>query len=107
MPRFEEIREILGQILQESPNCYWLYDQILNRLREVRPDILEGLVERGDKGYGRGGGEYYGPDSAIAHCLRDWPGCVDVQYLSGRDLQVADIKVDKDAMAIYRWIGST
>jgi hypothetical protein len=30
---------------------------------------------------------------------------VDVQYLSGRDLQIADIKADNDAMAIYRWIG--
>ena len=107
MPRFEEMREILGQILQESANCYWLYDQILNRLREVSPDILEGLEKRDGKSYGQGGGEYYGPDSAIAHCLRDWPDCVDVQYLSGRDLQIAEIKADNDAMAIYRWIGQT
>jgi hypothetical protein len=107
MSRFEELHQILGEILQENPSCYWLYGQILNRLREVRPDILEGLEERGDKGYGRGGGEYYGPNSAIAHCLQDWPECVDVQYLSGRGLQIADIEVDNDAMAIYRWIGET
>ncbi len=105
MPRSEELREVLGQILQQKPNCYWLYNQVLNRLREVRPDILDGLEEIGSKGYGRGGGEYYRPDSAIAHCLQDWPECVDVQYLSGLDLQIADIKVDNDAIAIYRWIG--
>jgi hypothetical protein len=105
MPRFEELRQILGQILQEKPNCYWLYDQILNRLRQVRPDIVEGLERRKDKSYGQGGGEYYGPQSAIAHCLRDWPECVDIQYLSGRDLKVAEIKVDDEAMAIFRWIG--
>ena len=105
MPRFEEIRQILGQILQESPNCYWLYDQILNRLREERPDILDGLEERGNKSYGRGGGEYYRPDSAISYCLTDWPECVDVQYLSGRDLQIADQKVENEAITIYRWIG--
>jgi hypothetical protein len=104
MPRFEELREVLGQILQEKPNCYWLYDQILNRLREVRPEILEGLEERDDKGYGRGGGEYYGPDNAITHCLQDWPDHVDVQYLSGRDLLIGDIKASDEAMAIYRWI---
>ena len=107
MPRFEELREILGQILQESPNCYLLYDQILNRLREERPDILEGLEERGDKGYGRGGGEYYGPDSAIAHCLRDWPECVDVQYLFGQDLRVGNIRATDDTVGIYLWIGET
>ena len=107
MPRFEELRQTLGQILRESPNCYWLYGQILNRLRESHPDILKGLEERGDKGYGRGGGEYYGPESAIVHCLRDWPECVDMQYLSGRGLQIADTRTDNDAMAIYRWTGQT
>jgi hypothetical protein len=35
MPRFEELRQILGQILQESPNCYCLYDQILNQLNGI------------------------------------------------------------------------
>jgi len=105
MPRFEELRQILGQILQENPNCYWLYDQILNRVRQVRPDIVEGLEQRKDKSYGQGGGEYYGPRSAIAHCLRDWPECVDIQYLSGRNLKISEIKVHDEAMAIYRWIG--
>jgi hypothetical protein len=107
MPRFEELRDTLGQILQESPNCYWLCYQILNRLREVCPEILEGLEKRGGRGYGEGGGDYYRPDSAIAHCLRDWPECVDVQYLLGRDLQVGETRATDEAMAIYRWIGRT
>ena len=81
------------------------YDQILNRLRVVRPDILEGLEERGGKSFGQGGGEYYRPDSAIAHCLQDWPECVDVQYLFGRDLQIGEIRATNDTMGIYRWIG--
>jgi hypothetical protein len=105
MPRFEELREALGQILQESPNCYLLCDQILNRLRQRYPEILEGLEEREGKSYGKGGGEYYRPGSAIAHCLRDWPECVDVQYLSGRDLQIGNTRATDEAMAIYRWIG--
>jgi hypothetical protein len=41
MLRFEELRQILGQIRQENPNCYWLFEQIINRLRVVRPVILE------------------------------------------------------------------
>ncbi len=105
MPRFEELREALGQILQENPNCYWLCDQILNRLREVCPEILEGLEKRDGRGYGEGGGEYYRPDSVIAHCLQDWPECVDVQYLLGRNLQISDTRATDEAMVIYRWIG--
>ena len=103
MPRFEQLRDVLGKILQERPNCYWLYDQILNRLRQVRPDILEEMEKMGSKGYGRGGGEYYRPDNAIAHCLHDWPECVDIQYLSGQDLQIGSIKVSEKAITIYRW----
>jgi hypothetical protein len=105
MPRFEEFREALGQILQESPNCYWLSYQIINRLRERNPEILEVLEKKYSTSYGRGGGDYYRPDSAIAHCLQDWPECVDVQYLFGRDLQIGNIRATDDLMAIYRWIG--
>ena len=105
MARFEEFREALGQILQESPNCYWLSYQIVNRLREQNPEILEGLEKKYGTGYGRGGGDYYRPDSAIAHCLQDWPECVDVQYLFGRDLQIGDIRVPDETVAVYRWIG--
>jgi len=48
MPRFEELRQILEQILQESPNCYWLYDQILNRLNGITntPFILANSSSR-------------------------------------------------------------
>jgi hypothetical protein len=104
MPRFEELREVLGQILQERPNCYWLCYQILNRLRELHPEILEELEKRYGTGYGQGGGAPYRPDSAIAHCLRDWPECVDVQCLFGRDLQIGDIRASDDVMVVYRWI---
>jgi len=105
MARFEEFREALGQILQESPNCYWLSYQIVNRLRERNPEILEVLEEKYSTSYGRGGGDYYRPGSAIAHCLQDWPECVDVQYLFGRDLQIGDIRVPDETVAVYRWIG--
>jgi len=104
MPRFEELREVLGQILQERPNCYWLCYQVLNRLRELHPEILDRLEETYGTGYGRGGGAPYRPDSAIAQCLSDWPECVDVQYLFGRDLQIGDIIATDDTMGIYRWI---
>jgi hypothetical protein len=107
MPRFEELRDVLGPILQERPNCYWLCYQVLNRLRERHPDVLEVLEERYGTGYGEGGGWPYRPDSAIAQCLADWPECVDVQYLFGRDLQIGDIRASDDAMGIYRWIGQT
>jgi len=107
MPRFEELREALGQILQERPNCYWLCYQILNRLRERNPEILERLEQKYGMGYGRGGGDYYRPDSAIAHCLQDWPEGVDVQYLFGQDLRVGNIRATDDTMGIYRWIGET
>ena len=96
---------MLGQILQESPNCYWLCYQILNRLRELHPEILDGLEARYGTGYGRDGGAPYRPDSAIAQSLSDWPECVDVQYLFGRDLQIGTIRATADTMGIYRWIG--
>jgi len=105
MPRFDELREDLGQILQERPNCYWLCYQILNRLRERNPEILEVLEEKYSTAYGRGGGDYYSTDSAIEHCLQDWPECVEVQYLLGRDLQIGDARASEEATAIYRWIG--
>jgi len=105
MPRFEELRDVLGQILQERPNCYWLCSQILNRLRELRPEIIEGLEKTDATGYSRGGGTYYRPDNAIAHCLCDWPECVDVQYLFGQDVQVGGVKAADEAIAVYRWIG--
>ena len=105
MPRFEEFREALGQILQEIPNCYCLPYQIVKRLREQNPEILEVLEEKYSTSYGRGGGEYYSTDSAIAHCLQDWPECVEVQYLLGRDLQICDVKAGDEAITIYRWIG--
>ena len=105
MPRFDELRDVLGKILQERPNCYWLCYQILKRLRELYPEIVEGLEERCETGYSRGGGTFYRPDNAIAHCLQDWPECVDVQYLFGRDIQVGDIRVPDEAVAVYRWIG--
>ncbi len=104
MPRFEEFREALGQILQERPNCYWLSHQIVNQLRERNPEILEGLEKKYSTSYGRGGGDYYSTSSAIAHCLQDWPECVDVQYLFGRDLRIGNIKATDDLMGIYRWI---
>lgn len=105
MPRFEELRDVLGQILQERPNCYWLCYQIMNRLRELQPEVLDGLEGRYGSGYGIGGGAYYRPDNAIAQCLADWPECVDVQYVFGRDLQIGNIRASNDAMGIYRWIG--
>jgi len=104
MPRFEELREVLGQILKERPNCYWLCYQILIRLREKHPGILDGLEKRYGTGYGQGGGSPYRPDSAIAQCLGDWPECVDVKYLYGWKLQIGDIKATDVIMGIYRWI---
>ena len=104
MPRFEELRDVLGQILQERPNCYCFSSQILNRLRELRPEIIEGLEKTDATGYSRGGGTYYRPDNAIAHCLCDWPECVDVQYLFGQDVQVGGVKTSDEAIAVYRWI---
>jgi hypothetical protein len=105
MARFEELRNVLRQILQERPNCYWLSSQILNRLRELRPEIVEGLEKRDATGYSRGGGTFYRPDNAIAHCLSDWPECVDVQYLFGQDVQVGGTRATDEAIAVYRWIG--
>ena len=105
MPRFEEFHEALGQILQEMPNCYWLPYQIVKLLRERNPEILEVLEGKYSTSYGRGGGEYYSTDSAIAHCLQDWPERVEVQYLLGRDLQIGDVKAGDEAITIYRWIG--
>lgn len=105
MPRFEELRDVLGQILQERPDCYWLCYQILTRLRELHPEILEDLERRYGTGYGKGGGAHYRPDSAIANCLQDWPESVDVQYLLGRQLQVGHIRASDDPMGIYRWRG--
>ncbi|UCC22539.1 MAG: hypothetical protein JSW23_00230 [Planctomycetota bacterium] len=105
MARFEEFREALGQILQERPNCYWLGYQIVEVLRERNPEILGVLEKKFATSYGRGGGDYYSTDSAIAHCLQDWPECVDVQYLLGRELQIGDVKASDEVIAIYRWIG--
>ena len=105
MPRFEEFREALAQILQERPNSYWLPYQIVALLRERNPEILEVLEKKFATSYSQGGGDYYSTDSAIAHCLQDWPECVDVQYLLGRDLQIGDVKANDEAITIYRWIG--
>jgi hypothetical protein len=105
MPRFEEFREALGQILQERGNCYWLPCQIVEVLRERNPEILEVLEKKFSMSYGRGGGDYYRTDSAIGHCLQDWPECVDVQYLLGRDVQIGNVKARDEAITIYRWIG--
>ncbi len=105
MARFEEFRQALGQILQERPNCYWLGYQIVEMLRERNPEILEVLEKKFATSYGRGGGDYYRSDIAIAHCLQDWPECVEVQYLLGRDLQIGDVKASEEAITIYRWIG--
>jgi len=102
MPRFEELREALSQILQERQNCYWLCYQILNRLRERNPEILEDLERTYGTGYGRGGGSPYRPDSAIAHCPQDWPEFVEVRYLLGRDLRIGYIMASDDVMGIYR-----
>ena len=105
MPRFEEFREALGQILQEMPNCYWLPYQIVKLLRERNPEILEVLEGKYSTSYGRGGGDYYQTDIAVAHCLQDWPERVEVQYILGRDLQIGDVKASDEAITIYRWIG--
>jgi hypothetical protein len=102
MPRFEEFREALAQILQERPNSYWLPYQIVALLRERNPEILEVLEKKFATSYGQGGGDYYSTDSAIAHCLQDWPECVDVQYLLGRDLQIGDVKANDEVITIYR-----
>ena len=40
MPRFEHLRQQLGEILQEDSGCYWLCYQILRRLGERRSDVL-------------------------------------------------------------------
>ena len=107
MPKFEELRDVLGEILRERPDCYWLCYQILRRLEEVHPDVLERLREKYGTGHGQGGGAYYRPDSAIANCLSDWRECVDVQYLLGRNLQVGNARATDDLMGIYRWTGQT
>lgn len=107
MPRFEYLREPLGQILREDTNCYWLCYQILNRLRERHPDILESLENQyPGQGYGQGGGAHYRPDNAIAQCLTDWRECVDLKYLRGDDLQIGNIRATDEGMGIYRWISS-
>ena len=105
MPRFEELREHLGPILREHPDCYWLCYQILNRLRELAPEVLEQLEGLYGTGYGQGGGAHFRPDSAIAQCLVDWRECVDVQRLLGKDLSVGDIHASYYWMSIYRWTG--
>lgn len=107
MPRFEELRERLAEILQEDTDSYWLAYQILNHLRNRFPDVLKQLEARYGTGYGEGGGHQYRPDSAIAACLVDWPECVNTRMLRGNDLYVGDIKATGTTMGIYRWIGPT
>jgi len=104
MPRLEHIRQPLGEILQEDRQCYWLCYQILHRLGDRYPDVLRALEDEYGSGYGRGGGAHYRPDSAIAACLQDWPEHIDVQYLLGRNLQIANIVATGERMGIYRWV---
>jgi hypothetical protein len=106
MPRFEELRQPLATILQEDTNSYWLAYQILNRLRERFPEILQRLEEQYGTGYGVGGGHPFRPDNAIAFCLADWPECIDTQFLRGNDLNIGNIIATGNQMGIYRWIGS-
>ena len=107
MPRFQNLRQPLGKILQEDSECCWLCYQILRRLGDRNPDVLQNLENQYGSGYGRGGGAHYRPDSAISQCLQDWAECVDVQYLSGKNLQIANIEASGERMGIYRWIGPT
>lgn len=105
MPRFEHLRQQLGEILQADSECYWLCYQILLRLGERSPEVLQDLENQYGSGYGRGGGAHYRPDNAIAACLQDWPEHIDVQYLSGKNLRIANIEASGERMGIYRWIG--
>ena len=105
MPRFEELRECLGQILREDTNSYWLAYQVLNRLREGFPEVLRQLEAQYGTGYGEGGGHNFRPDSAIALCFVDWPECVETRMLRGNDLRIGDIRATDSQMGIYRWIG--
>jgi len=105
MPRFEELRQPLSEILQEDPNSYWLAYRILNRLRVLFPEVLRDLEEQYGTGYGVGGGHPYRPDSAIAHCLIDWPECVETRMLRGNSLRIGEITATDERMGIYRWIG--
>jgi len=105
MPRFQNLRQSVGEIVQEDRECYWLCYQILRKLRERHPNVLQDLESQYGSGYGRGGGAHYRPDSAIAACLQDWSEHIDVQYLSGKNLQIADIEASGERMGIYRWIG--
>jgi len=78
---------------------------MLGRLGERSPDVLQNLENQYGSGYGGGGGAHYRPDSAISQCLQDWPESIDVQYLSGENLQIANIEDSGERMGIYRWIG--
>jgi hypothetical protein len=105
MPRFEHLREPLSAILQEDTNSYWIVYQILNRLRQIYPEILQQLEVQYGTGYGDGGGHNFRPDSAISFCLIDWPECVETRMICGNDLYIGNIKATGTQMGIYRWIG--
>jgi len=105
MPRFEELRQPLAEILTEDTGSYWLAYQILERLRIRFPEVLRGLENRYGKGYGVGGGHPFRPDSAIAFCLIDWPECVETRMLRGNGLRIGEIIATDDRMGIYHWIG--
>jgi hypothetical protein len=107
MPRYEWLRPHLQEILQEHPDRYWLSYQIVNRLREVHPEILNRLEHDHGIGQGKGGGEpegaHFRPDSAVSLCLSDWGHSVDVQYLHGKGLKVGGASAAANRMGIFRW----
>ena len=110
---FNEIEDLVVDILEKARGRYMLPYQIFLRLKKLNPDLGEKIENTypalpGRKAMGKDAGTYYSPASFVAHALDHFSKTtrpeIDKQWFDSSDIEIEGIiPGNKEETSIWAW----